>query len=107
MLADRTWPNYRGAEVDAVKIIVTQEKLGSDVTYGHTKLFVQSPESLFQLEEARERALPKVVTFIQKIWRGVRARRLYQKMRAALKIGLYYRHCVLRGYVKKICAVYK
>ena len=107
MLADRTWPNYRGADIDGVKIILQQEGLSKDVTYGHTKLFVQSPESLFQLEENREKALPKMVILLQKVWRGVRARRIYKKMKAALKIGLYYRKCVLRGYMKKICSTYQ
>ena len=49
MLAKPTWPNYRGSEVDGVKAILKAQKLDKDVTYGYTKLFVQSPESLFQL----------------------------------------------------------
>jgi len=104
MLAKPTWPNYRGSEVDGVKAILKAQKLDKDVTYGYTKLFVQSPESLFQLEESREKELPRLVTFLQKIWRGVRARRLFKKMKAALKIGLWYRHCVTKQYVKSICS---
>ena len=107
ILSKRTWPNFRGAEIDGVKIILQEQGLAKDVTYGHTKLFVQSPESLFQLEEAREKCLPQVVTLLQKVWRGVQARRLFKKMRAAYKIGLYYRQCVLRGYVRKICSTYQ
>ena len=52
---------------------------------GNTKLFIQSPESLFHLEEARDKHLPKIAIFLQKIWRGVRARRLYKRMKAALR----------------------
>ena len=81
--------------------------LSKDVTYGNTKLFVQSPESLFQLEEARDKKLPEIVIFLQKIWRGVRARRLYKKMQAAHKIGQWYRKCVRKRYVGKICSTYK
>lgn len=104
MLTARTWPNFRGAEIDGVKVILQDQGLSKDVTYGHTKLFVQSPQSLFKLEEAREAHLPQIVIFLQKIWRGVQARRLFKKMKAALKIGLYYRHCVLRGYIRQICS---
>ena len=107
MLTKETWPNFNGREIDGVKVILKQQNLTQDVTFGLTKLFVQSPESLFHLEEEREKSLPQIVTFIQKIWRGVQARRLFKKMKAALKIGLYYRHCVLRGYIKKICATYQ
>jgi len=107
MLADQTWPNFRGSEIDGVKVILQTQNLDKDVTYGYTKLFVQSPESLFQLEETRETCLPKIVTLLQKIWRGVQARRLFKKMKAALKIGLWYRHCVTKAYVNTICSPYK
>ena len=55
------------------------------IIIGNTKLFIQSPESLFHLEEARDKHLPKIAIFLQKIWRGVRARRLYKRMKAALR----------------------
>ena len=55
------------------------------IIIGNTKLFIQSPESLFYLEEARDKYLPKIAIFLQKIWRGVRARRLYKRMKAALR----------------------
>jgi len=129
MLSERTWPNYRGSEQDGVKILVNDFKLTKDVTFGNTKLFIQSPESLFHLEEARDKHLPKIAIFLQKIWRGVRARRLFKRMKAALslqkywrgymarkmyprlkaalRIGLYYRHCVRRGYVRRLCSTYQ
>lgn len=107
LLCKQTWPNYRGQDQDGVKLILQEYNLAQDVTYGKTKLFVQSPESLFKLEEARDKCLPKIVIFLQKIWRGVQARRIYKRMKAALKIGLYYRHCVRRGYVRKLCTAYK
>ena len=107
MLSNRTWPNWRGAEIDGVKVLVNEQNLSKDVTYGKTKLFMQSPESLFQLEEARECAIPGIVTFIQKVWRGVQARRYYKKLKAALKIGLWYRKCVVKKYVTQICSTYQ
>ncbi len=58
MLSRKTWPNYPGSEQNGVKVILQEQGLDKDVTYGHTKLFVQSPESLFKLEEARERVIP-------------------------------------------------
>ena len=52
-----------------------------------TQVFIQSPETIFSLEGRREAKIPEVVTFIQKIYRGILARRRVAKMRAALKIG--------------------
>ena len=67
MLCKRTWPNWRGSEIDGVKCLINQAKLNKDVTYGKTKLFMQSPESLFRFEEEREAAIPDIVTYIHKL----------------------------------------
>ena len=107
ILTKDTWPNYPGPDINGVKHILKSQGLDQDVTYGNTKLFVQSPESLFQLEEVREKSLPKIVTVLQKVWRGVLARRFYKKLRAALQIGLYYRQSVLRGYIRSIFTTFK
>merc|ERR1712223_1405654 len=107
MVCKRTWPNWRGSEIDGVKCLINQAKLNKDVTYGKTKLFMQSPESLFSFEEQREAAIPAIVTYIQKIWRGVQARRFFKKLQAALKVGLWYRKCVAKKYVTQVCSTYE
>ena len=68
---------------------------------------MQSPESLFSFEEEREAAIPDIVTYIQKIWRGVQARRFFKKLQAALKVGLWYRKCVAKKYVTQVCSTYE
>merc|ERR1711962_63963 len=102
MICKETWPNPRGSDRDGTQAILKSQKLDGDVTYGKTKIFIKSPETVFQLEEVRERKLPELIIFLQKMVRGTLARRRAKKMAAALKIGLYYRHYKLRTYVNQL-----
>lgn len=107
MISRVTWPNYRGGgDRDAVEALLKDQGMISDATFGKTKVFIQSPETIFSLEGRREAKIPEVVTFIQKIYRGILARRRVAKMRAALKIGLYYRHYLLRTYVNELVRIF-
>ena len=62
-----TWPTYSGSSVNGVREIVSQQKVEKDVEYGKTKIFVRSPQTLFNLEAERERALPPLVVLLQKV----------------------------------------
>ena len=53
MICKNTWPNPRGTNKDGTKTILTEQHLDRDVTYGKTKIFIRSPETIFQLEEVR------------------------------------------------------
>ncbi|KAG7235290.1 hypothetical protein INR49_002815, partial [Caranx melampygus] len=46
--------------------IVNQHGFQDDVAYGHTKLFVRTPRSLFTLEQERAALIPILVLFLQK-----------------------------------------
>lgn len=52
---------------EAVEAIVTQHGFQDDVAYGHTKLFVRTPRSLFTLEQERAALIPILVLFLQKV----------------------------------------
>src|SRR4029434_7102477 len=52
---------------EAVEAIVTQHSFEGDVAYGHTKLFVRTPRSLFTLEQERAALIPILVLFLQKV----------------------------------------
>ena len=71
MICSETWPNPRsGGFREAAEAIIKAHNLQKDVTYGNTKIFIQSPETIFTLEEKREQMLPKLVTFLQKVQRN-------------------------------------
>ena len=53
MICNKTWPNPRGTNQEGTKTILTEQKLDGDVTYGKTKIFIRSPETIFRLEEVR------------------------------------------------------
>ena len=53
MLCKDTWPNPRGSDRDGTQAILKSQNLDGDVTYGKTKIFIKSPETVFHLEEVR------------------------------------------------------
>uniref|UniRef100_A0AAQ5YH46 Myosin IG n=1 Tax=Amphiprion ocellaris TaxID=80972 RepID=A0AAQ5YH46_AMPOC len=93
MTCEYTWPNHlMGSDREAVEAIVTQHGFQDDVAYGHTKLFVRTPRSLFSLEQERAALIPILVLFLQKVWRGALARSRCRRMRAVYTImGVYKR----------------
>ncbi|XP_023262040.1 unconventional myosin-Ig-like [Seriola lalandi dorsalis] len=96
MTCEYTWPNHlMASDREAVEAIVTQHGFQDDVAYGHTKLFVRTPRSLFTLEQERAALIPILVLFLQKVWRGALARMRCQRMRAIYAImGCYKRYKV-------------
>ncbi len=49
------------------------------------QIFIQSPETLFSLEKAREAKIPFVVTILQKMVRGIQARKFFKQLLAAYR----------------------
>nr|XP_057903496.1 unconventional myosin-Ig isoform X2 [Doryrhamphus excisus] len=96
MTCEYTWPNHlMDSDRDAVEAIVKQHGFQNDVAYGHTKLFVRTPRSLFTLEQERAVLIPILVLFLQKVWRGALARMRCRRMRAIHTImGCYKRYKV-------------
>lgn len=71
MISQFTWPNFRsGTDRDGTKVICDEHRFNNDVKYGHTKIFIRSPKTLFALESSRNELIPGIVTLIQKVWRG-------------------------------------
>uniref|UniRef100_A0A3Q3MQG2 Myosin IG n=1 Tax=Labrus bergylta TaxID=56723 RepID=A0A3Q3MQG2_9LABR len=96
MTCEYTWPNHLMAtDREAVEAIVTQHGFQGDVEYGHTKLFVRTPRSLYTLEQERATLIPILVLFLQKVWRGALGRMRCRRMRAIYAImGCYKRYKV-------------
>lgn len=68
MTCEYTWPNHlMGSDREAVEAIIVQHGFEEDVAYGHTKLFVRTPRSLFTLEQERAALIPILVLFLQKV----------------------------------------
>ncbi|XP_041478536.1 LOW QUALITY PROTEIN: unconventional myosin-Id-like [Lytechinus variegatus] len=106
MLSGYTWPNFRGGDDKlGVQTLVSELQLDHDVKYGKTKIFIRTPRTIVQLEEARTRLLPALATFLQKLWRGTLARWRVKKIRAIYLMSAYKRY-VRRSYMNKVKATF-
>ncbi|XP_068150663.1 unconventional myosin ID [Drosophila tropicalis] len=103
MISQYTWPNFRaGSDRDGVRVLIEEKGFAQDVKYGHTKIFIRSPRTLFALEQQRNEMIPHIVTLLQKQVRGWIARRNYKKIKAAVTIMRAYKTYKLRSYVQEL-----
>ncbi|CAN8005135.1 unnamed protein product, partial [Ixodes hexagonus] len=86
VLTKETFPHWRGSAKDGIVHILKSVGMESDhYQLGKTKVFIKAPESLFLLEEVRERRYDQHARVIQKAFRKYFARKQYlrQKQLAA------------------------
>ncbi|XP_055066693.1 myosin IEb [Misgurnus anguillicaudatus] len=82
ILTRETWPQWRGDEKQGVLHLLKSVNMDSDqYQLGKTKIFIKAPESLFLLEEMRERKYNGYARVIQQAWRKHIAVRKYVRMR--------------------------
>ncbi|XP_056300622.1 myosin IEb [Pseudoliparis swirei] len=82
ILTKETWPRWTEKERQGVLHLLNSVHMDQDqFQLGKTKVFIKAPESLFLLEEMRERKYNGYARVIQKAWRKHIAVRKYVKMR--------------------------
>uniref|UniRef100_A0A674IQ25 Myosin IE n=1 Tax=Terrapene triunguis TaxID=2587831 RepID=A0A674IQ25_9SAUR len=82
ILTPETWPAWRGDEKQGVVHLLRSVNMDPDqYQLGQSKVFIKAPESLFLLEEMRERRYDGYARVIQKAWRKHVAVRKYIRMR--------------------------
>lgn len=82
ILTKETWPKWRGEERQGVLHLLSSVHMDQDqYQLGKSKVFIKAPESLFLLEEMRERKYNGYARVIQTAWRKHIAVRKYVKMR--------------------------
>uniref|UniRef100_A0A8C5U5K4 Myosin IF n=1 Tax=Malurus cyaneus samueli TaxID=2593467 RepID=A0A8C5U5K4_9PASS len=90
ILTPETWPAWRGDERQGVQHLLRSVNMDPDqYQMGRSKVFVKNPESLFLLEEMRERKFDGFARVIQKAWRRHVAVRKYEQMREEAASILY------------------
>ncbi|NXU76540.1 MYO1F protein, partial [Oreotrochilus melanogaster] len=90
ILTPETWPSWRGDERQGVQHLLCSVNMDPDqYQMGRSKVFVKNPESLFLLEEMRERKFDGFARVIQKAWRRHVAVRKYEQMREEASNILY------------------
>ncbi|XP_041030739.1 unconventional myosin-Ie isoform X1 [Carcharodon carcharias] len=82
ILTKETWPSWRGDVKQGVLHLLRSVNMDPEQhQLGKTKIFIKAPESLFLLEEMRERKYDAYARAIQKAWRKYAAKKKYVKMR--------------------------
>ncbi|KAM6995458.1 myosin IEb [Tautogolabrus adspersus] len=82
ILTKESWPQWKGEQRQGVLHLLNSVHMDQDqFQLGKTKVFIKAPESLFLLEEMRERKYNGYARVIQKAWRKHIAVRKYVKMR--------------------------
>ncbi|XP_025058621.1 unconventional myosin-Ie isoform X3 [Alligator sinensis] len=82
ILTKATWPSWKGEEKQGVLHLLQSVNMDPDqFQLGKTKIFIKAPESLFLLEEMRERKYDGYARAIQKAWRKYAAKKKYVQMR--------------------------
>ncbi|KAF1503069.1 Unconventional myosin-If, partial [Megadyptes antipodes antipodes] len=90
ILTPETWPSWRRDERQGVQHLLRSVNMDPDqYQMGRSKVFVKNPESLFLLEEMRERKFDGFARVIQKAWRRHVAIRKYEQMREEASNILY------------------
>lgn len=82
ILTAESWPQWRGDPRQGVLHLLRSVNMDQDqYQLGTSKVFIRAPESLFLLEEMRERKFNGYARVIQKAWRKHVAVRKYVQMR--------------------------
>lgn len=105
ILSDETWPYWRGDLKKGISHILSAANITSDqFQMGREKIFIRTPETLFILEEMRERKFDKYAVVLQRFFQRLCAesQRARQRQQAA---DLFYgqkerrRHSINRYFV--------
>eukprot|EP00475_Leptophrys_vorax_P030591 TRINITY_DN4597_c0_g2_i1.p1 TRINITY_DN4597_c0_g2~~TRINITY_DN4597_c0_g2_i1.p1 ORF type:complete len:1030 (+),score=334.18 TRINITY_DN4597_c0_g2_i1:248-3091(+) len=90
MISPQTWPNFNGAPKDGVRLIVDSLNFTEREQYqlGVSKIFIRKPETLFLLEEQRERRVDELVRKIQRLYKSWKLRKYFIELREKA-LGIY------------------
>jgi myosin-1 len=83
ILTKETWPMWKGDVRQGIVHVLKSVNMDADqYQLGRTKIFIKNPESLFLLEETRDRKFDVFARVIQKAFRKWNAKKHYIRLRA-------------------------
>ncbi|XP_062975660.1 unconventional myosin-Ia-like isoform X2 [Elgaria multicarinata webbii] len=103
MLSKNTWPQWKGSARDGVQTLLSSLPIEpKELAYGHTKIFIRTPRTLFDLEARRHQRLQELAAMIQAAFRAWKCRKRYQQMRQSqILISAWFRgHAQKKKYAK-------
>jgi myosin-1 len=82
VVCNKTWPTWSGDVRSGAEEIVKSLNIGADDWQrGNTKIFIRQPETLFQLEELRDRTVFSYATRIQRFFLRTSMKRYFWELR--------------------------
>eukprot|EP00049_Salpingoeca_infusionum_P018370 m.356955 g.356955 ORF g.356955 m.356955 type:complete len:1042 (+) comp17672_c0_seq1:247-3372(+) len=82
IITPETFPKWHGSPQDGIRHLMEHVSMERDQwQLGHTKVFVKNPESLFLLEEIRERKFDSFARRIQVFYRRWKAQQYYEDLK--------------------------
>lgn len=90
--SEETWPNFSGdhkAGTAAILKILSLEGGGKEYATGNTKIFIRNPETVFSLEEMRERKVATYANRIQMFFGRFALRRYFWELECAGNDAIY------------------
>ncbi|XP_018424115.1 PREDICTED: unconventional myosin-Ia [Nanorana parkeri] len=95
LLSKQTWPRWEGDPRAGTEALLNDPNVNiskEELAYGRTKIFIRTPESLFDLEEKRRKKLNELAALIQAFFRGWKLRKQFLLMRQSeIVIAAFYR----------------
>ncbi|RKO97884.1 hypothetical protein CXG81DRAFT_26193 [Caulochytrium protostelioides] len=83
ILTPQTWPQWSGDVRQGIQHIMNSVNMAADEwQLGREKVFIKSPESLFLLEEQRDRKFHGYAKVVQRAWRLYKSRKYFLDLRA-------------------------
>ena len=67
MISKITWPNFRGTSLEGTQVLIKHMGFQDDVKYGKSKIFIRNPQTLFILEQERDKYIPPIIVYMQKV----------------------------------------
>ncbi|KAJ3156727.1 Unconventional myosin-Ie, partial [Irineochytrium annulatum] len=90
ILTKETWPSWTGNPHDGIKFIMQSVDMDSkEWQIGKSKVFIKSPESLFLLEEQRDRKFHGYAKVIQRAYRRWKSRKYFLELRKKAAVVVY------------------
>lgn len=91
ILSPETFPRWQGSSKDGVSHLLGNQLSMEPGQWqlGRSKVFIKSPESLFMLEELRERKYDGFARIIQRAYRRYRSRKFYLECKKQCKCVAY------------------
>ncbi|EFC37173.1 myosin [Naegleria gruberi] len=82
VLSKKTWPQWKGDPRTGCETILKDMGIDQgEYQMGKTKIFLRKPDTLFGLEESKERLFHDNATQMQRLWRNYKLKRYFIKLR--------------------------